>query len=182
MRLRWLIPLLILPLSACMVPPPQLAKGPFQNIPVAQAQQQELRGGRVRWGGTIASVDVGKTDTCFEIVSHPLDKEARPVASDETGGRFIACAPGFYDPSVYAEGREVTVTGTLESPVTRKIGERDYLFPRVKASVVYLWPRRPPYRSYSYPYYYPYYGYRPFYDPFMDPFWYPYWGPWPYGY
>jgi len=177
MRLRWLIPLLILPLSACMTPPPQLAKGPFQNLTVAQAQRHDLSGGRVRWGGTIASVSVGKSDTCFDIVSHPLNDEARPIGRDETSGRFIACVRGFYDPTVYAEGRDVTVAGTLESPVTKKIGERDYLYPLVKAEVVYLWPRRPRYRAYSYPYY----GYYPYYDPFVDPFWYPFWGPWPYG-
>jgi outer membrane lipoprotein len=48
-----------------------------------------------------------------------------------------------------------------------KVGEYNYAYPRVEASVVYLWPERVMMN----------YG-----PGWYDPFWGPYWGPWgPYG-
>jgi outer membrane lipoprotein len=108
-------------------------------------------------------------DTCFEIVRRPLDATARPRATDESDGRFIACATGFYDPAIYAEDRELTVVGTIVPPVSRPIGDYEYRYPRLAAEVVYLWEERayPVYAPYPYgPYYGPWY-----YDPFWDPFW-----------
>jgi outer membrane lipoprotein len=96
----------------------------------------------VRWGGAIVNVRPGRDATCFEIVSKPLDPQARPRDGDETFGRFVACVPGFYDPAIYAPQRELTVTGTLAEPMQRQVGEYDYRFPVVKADTVYLWPRR----------------------------------------
>lgn len=154
-------------LSSCMVPPPALRQGgAFADIAVAQAQQHDLSGQRVRWGGTIAKVTPREKETCLEIVSRPLDDQARPEDSDETFGRFLACSSGFYDPDVYRRGREVTVVGTLQPAVAGKIGELTYYYPKVAAETVYLWPKRR-LRKYVY-------------EP-IDPFWYPYYGPWPYG-
>jgi len=137
-------PLLALPLllGACARPPGAL-RGSFAPLTVRDAQARAAVGERVRWGGTIVNARPGKDSTCFEIVSKPLDEQARPVDSDETLGRFVACAPGFYDPEVYAPGREVTVTGTLAEPMSRKVGDYEYRFPVVKADTVYLWPKRP---------------------------------------
>jgi outer membrane lipoprotein len=150
-------------LSACPTPPPPLA-GTFPETTVEQAQQKDLTGQRVRWGGTIVTVTPGENDTCFEIVSRPLDAQARPRRTDETSGRFLACAPGFYDPAIYGVGRNVTVVGTLQASVVRKIGEHEYHYPQVSAEEVYLWPERVP--AYTY------------YAPWPDPFWYPgWWGP-----
>jgi len=150
-----------------MMPPPALRDGgTFADITVAQAQQYELSGQHVRWGGTIVKVTPHENQTCLEIVSRPLDDEARPIATDETFGRFLACSSGFYDPEVYREGRKVTIVGTLESSVVGKIGELSYHYPKVAAETVYLWPKLPP---------------RYIYQP-IDPFWSPYYyGPWPYG-
>jgi len=149
-----------------MMPPAALrGAGTFADITVAQAQQHDLSGQHVRWGGTIIKVTPHESQTCVEIVSRPLDDEARPVDTDETFGRFLACSSGFYDPEVYGEGRKVTVIGTLESSVVGKIGELSYQYPKVAAETVYLWPKLHP----------PRYIYQP-----IDPFWYPY-GPWPYG-
>lgn len=153
-------------LSACAVPPEPL-QGAFREVTVRDAQQQDLTGTRVRWGGIIVSVNPEKEDTCIEIVSRPLDDRTRPRRTDQTFGRFLVCAPGFYDPAVYGKGREVTVIGALQTPVIRKIGEHDYVYPQLTADMIYLWPERERTEMY-----YPY--------PYPDPFWYP-WGPWPYG-
>ncbi len=148
-------------LASCASVPDRLSGTNFAQVTPHMAQNQDLVGRRVRWGGSITKVVPGRQETCFEVVSHPLDSSARPEDVDQSDGRFIACTAGFYDPAVYAEGREITVVGTLEIPQLGKIGEYQYRFPRVSASAVYLWPKRE-----IYPYYPPY-----------DPFWYPP-GPW----
>jgi len=150
-----------LPLIAACAPriPPTL-QGTFPEVTVAQAQTQNITGERVRWGGEIASTTPQNGQTCFEVVAKPLDRKTRPIATDDSSGRFIACAPGFYDPTIYAPGREVTQVGTLDGTSTAKVGDYDYTFPKVSVETVYLWPKRvPPELAYPYGYYgYPGWG------------------------
>ncbi len=169
MNRRWLL-LSVLPCvwGACVTPPAVLSGGAFSETTVEEAQSRDLTGQRVRWGGSIVATEPGKDETCFEVVSRPLDREARPRRTDDSDGRFLACAAGFFDPAVYAEGREISVVGTLQATTLRKIGEYEYRYPRVIAENVYLWPKREPVP----PYYY--------YGPWAGPPWYSVWGPWPY--
>lgn len=99
-------------------------------------------GAPVRWGGTIAGVEPGAGHTCFQIVGRPLGPSARPVDTDQTNGRFLACREGFYDPAVFVEGRELTVTGRIDGVEDREIGAYLYRHPRVDAERIYLWPER----------------------------------------
>lgn len=133
--------LLLVPLAACMRPPQNLA-GKYDPITVPEAQTAPREGVAVRWGGQLISTQPGRDQTCFEIASLPLDSTARPEASDESRGRFLACAPGFYEPAVYTPGREVTVVGALNGTTSGKVGEYDYTYPRVDAATVHLWPER----------------------------------------
>ncbi|TBR39179.1 MULTISPECIES: Slp family lipoprotein [Dyella] len=146
---------------------PQPLQGTYTQIDTSAAQQGGAGGSKVRWGGEIISTEPGPQETCFYMLSRPLDSQARPKSSHdvEGQGRFVACRAGFYDPEVFARGREVTVTGTLHGTVSKKVGDFDYAYPRIEADVVYLWPER------TYVQYPP--GY---YDPFWGPGWGPYWG------
>jgi outer membrane lipoprotein len=146
----------------CMRPPRQLT-GTFAPLTVAEAQARPRLDERVRWGGEIVSTSPGPGRTCFEVVSLPLDRQARPRLSDQTFGRFIACVPGFYDPAIHAPGREITVVGALAAPTTGKVGEYDYTFARVDAETVYLWPEREPV------------VYSPWVGPYWGPVWSVYW-------
>jgi outer membrane lipoprotein len=147
-------------LAACARPPRPIA-GEFPSVQVADVQRGDHTGERVRWGGVIVETRPEQDRTCFELVSLPLDGRARPRLVDDTYGRFEACAPGFYDPAIYQERREVTVVGAVQDVVTGKVGDYDYRFPRVAAETVYLWPERP--------------------DPSVVYYGaYPYWNPWPY--
>lgn len=145
------LPLALMALAACARPPGVL-RGTFPPLTVAEAQREAGVGERVRWGGEIVSATPEASETCFEIVSKLLDREARPGSGDESFGRFIACAPGFYDPAIYAPGREVTVVGTVEPVTDGQVGEVEYAFARVRAETVYLWPRRVPRDVVYYPY------------------------------
>ena len=134
--------LFLVSLAACMRPPANLA-GRYEPVTVRDAQAEPREGLAVRWGGRLVSMQPGRGQTCFEIASFPLDGAARPQPSDESLGRFIACAPGFYEPTVYTPGRDLTVAGALNGATTGKVGQYDYRFPRVDATTVYLWPERP---------------------------------------
>jgi outer membrane lipoprotein len=153
----------LLMLAACRPPAP--LQGTYPPLTPTGALQPGTTGERVRWGGEIASTTPKNGETCFEVVSKPLDGRARPETTDQTDGRFVACAAGFYDPQVYEPERQITVVGTLEAPTPGKVGEAEYSFATLRADSVYLWPKRP--RDLGY--YYPYGG------------WGPYWGwggPW----
>jgi outer membrane lipoprotein len=157
---RAVLLLALVMLAACMRPPRPIA-GDFPPVQVTDVQGGAHVGERVRWGGIIVETRPEQDQTCFQIVSLPLDARARPRIVDQTYGRFEACASGFFDPEIYQARREVTVVGTVQDVVAGSIGGHEYRFPGVAAETVYLWPQRPDY--------YPYYG--------GDP----YWDPWPMG-
>ena len=129
-------------LAACATQPTPL-QGEYVEVTPQDAATADVTGQVVRWGGRIVRTEPQNNRTCFEVLSTRLDSYARPYwATDDVGGRFIACRAGFYDPAVFEPNREVTFTGRVEGYDNRKIGGYDYRFPRVAADVVYLWPVR----------------------------------------
>lgn len=127
-------------LAACASQPKPL-QGEFAQISPRDASSIDRTGALVRWGGRIVKVEPQSNRTCFEMISTRLNTFGRPYwATDDVGGRFIACRDGFYDPALFQTNREVTFTGHIDGYENRRIGEYDYRFPRVAADVVYLWP------------------------------------------
>ena len=142
--------------SACTTIPEQL-KGDYTSLIPENTSEKNLQT-PVRWGGVILETRPEDDFTCFEILSKQLEKSMRPENADQSGGRFIACKPGFYDPEVFEKGREVTVTGKLIHMDVRTIVEYDYHFPVVDIEFMSLWPERRERIHYDY------YGmYRPYY-------------------
>ena len=129
-------------LAACASQPVPL-QGQFNPITPREAADHDSTGAMVRWGGRVVQVEPQPNRTCFEMISTRLNSYGRPYwASDDIGGRFIACRTGFYDPALFEKNREVTFTGRIDGYDTRKVGGYDYRFPHVDADVVYLWPVR----------------------------------------
>ena len=146
-------------LGSCTSIPEQL-KGEYTALTPKGTTENDLQT-PVRWGGTLLDTRPEDKYTCFEILSKQLQTSTRPIISDQAGGRFIACKPGFYDPEVFKKSREVTLTGKIIHIDVRKVGEYDYHFPVVDIEFMILWPKRRNRVYYSYrPYYwhYPYYG------------------------
>jgi outer membrane lipoprotein len=129
-------------------------KGP--TLAAVRANPDIFLDQRVRWGGSIARVENRRDDTLVEIVQHPLLDSGRPRSSTTSAGRFIARIPGFLDPAIYAEERQLTVVGTLQPSIARNIGEYPYQYPVVVADTFKLWKESDDSRVI---YYYP------------DPFW-----------
>jgi outer membrane lipoprotein len=137
-----LLSTLVLGLAACVTQPRPL-QGQFTQITPREAVDRDSTGAVVRWGGRIVEVEPQSNRTCFHMISTRLDTYGRPYwASDDVGGRFIACRNGFYDPAVFERNREVTFTGRIDGYENRRIGQYDYRLPRIAADVVYLWPVR----------------------------------------
>lgn len=155
-------------LGACATAPQPL-QGSFTQVTPRDATAGAQVGAQVRWGGRIIETKPDQNATCFQLVSRPLNATGRPSSSepDNTDGRFIACRAGFYDPAVFAPGREVTFVGRIESFENTRIGEYDYRLPKVNADVVYLWPEVREVEVVP----------SPFYDPW-GPYWGPRWGYW----
>lgn len=130
-------------LAGCATAPKPL-QGSFAPLAPAQASDSQAVGDAVRWGGRIVKVMPDARATCFEILGRDLSSSARPTRldTDVSNGRFIACRSGFYDPEIFTDEREVTVTGRIEGYEMRPIGEYEYRYPRVAADVIYLWPER----------------------------------------
>ena len=168
MRQSFAIPFIAaVTVGGCATVPQPIAGKDFATMTPQQAASQNARGERVRWGGEIISVDTKPDSTCFEILSRELYSDARPNGHDASGGRFIACGKGFYDPEVYTKGREMTIVGQVTGTEQHQVGDYNYTYARVDTDGVYLWPHRD--------YYYG--GYDPWlyaYDPFWNPWW---WGP-----
>ncbi|GAA5079665.1 Slp family lipoprotein [Lysobacter panacisoli] len=145
-------------LAACTTQPTPL-QGTFNPITPRDASAADSTGASVRWGGRIVNVEPQANRTCFEMISTNLGSSGRPYwGSDDTGGRFLACRTGFYDPAVFEKNREVTFVGRVDGYENRRIGEYDYRFPRVEADVVYLWPVRETVDVVSYPAPWPWWG------------------------
>lgn len=156
---------------------PQPLVGNYAPVSLEAARAGSANATPVRWGGEIIQTQPREQQTCFFVLAEPLDSQARPRSGAESQGRFVACKQGFYDPEVFAKGREITVTGTLAGTAQHKIGEFDYTYPKVEANNVYLWPKRPLYIERPYD---PWGPWGP--GPWGDPFWGGGWGygPWYY--
>lgn len=165
MRTTIFMALIALLTSACASLPPAPGGSTVADITPQDALAPGALGKTVRWGGNILETRPEATRTCFEVIGRPLGDAGRPQETDKSYGRFIACAPGFYDPAAYGKNRLVTFVGTVEKPTQGKVGEYRYTFPRLAANSVKLWP---PQRNMARDNYYD------------DPFWNPFWGPWPY--
>lgn len=146
-------------LAACATAPAPL-QGDYAAITPRDAADRDSTGATVRWGGRIVQVEPKENRTCFEMIATRLNAYGRPLwATDDTGGRFIACRAGFYDPAVFEKNREVTFTGRIDGYENRRIGGYDYRFPHVAADVVYLWPIRERVNVITRPAPWPWWGY-----------------------
>ncbi len=144
MKIQILLPLAAsVALAACATAPKPL-QGQFSMVSPRDAVPTQQVGTPVRWGGRIIETNPGQGQTCFQMISRPLNGSGRPstTSADASDGRFIACRAGFYDPAVFEPGRDVTFIGKIGGYENTRIGEYDYRLPKLDADVIYLWPEQ----------------------------------------
>lgn len=130
---------------ACACSPvPQALRSEAVELSPAQARVAGRTGLPVRWGGRIVATRPMGERTCFDVIGSALSVYARPRhMADDGSGRFVACAPGFYDPALYLKNREITVVGRIEGFEPPRQATPGYAQPRVAATSVHLWPQAP---------------------------------------
>ena len=143
MLLRFNLLVVLLLLSACASSPGLDSSGVDRLLtPRGVTAAPQLAGGKqVLWGGVIVHTTNLKDSTQMEVLAYPLDSSERPQTGSDAQGRFILEQAGFLDPASYAEGRLVTVVGTLSGTRAGRVGESGYDFPVVSARQIHLWPR-----------------------------------------
>ena len=110
----------------------------------ARATPDRALGQKVLWGGVIVDSRNLKDHTRIEVVSYPLDRDLRPDIEARPGTRFLLENAGYLETADYAAGRELSTVGTVTGTVKGKIGEADYIYIRLRADQLHLWPKERP--------------------------------------
>jgi outer membrane lipoprotein len=129
-------------LAGCSSVPEKIRTAPLEAPTLTQVRQapETHTGSQVRWGGTIARVENRQDETRIEIVARALRGDGEPKQLDSSEGRFIARIRGFLDPAIFAEGRRLTVVGSIDEVVERQLGQMRYRYPLLEVEAYYLWP------------------------------------------
>lgn len=93
-------------------------------------------------GGEIVQTSNRASETQLEVLQKPLGRFEQPCLTDDSDGRFMARCDAYLDPSVYTQGREVTVAGRVLGSTSGAIGEVTYAYPVISCLEVHLWPER----------------------------------------
>ena len=91
------------------------------------------------WGGTILDTRNLKESTQIEVLAYPLDSFHRPMQEERPLGRFIIQHQGFLEPTTYAQGRLLSVLGSVSGSYSGKIGESSYTYPVISTQQLHLW-------------------------------------------
>jgi outer membrane lipoprotein len=104
-----------------------------QRNPSGHAGEVLLLGGRI--------IENRAPDGFSELVvlQMPLGGGDRPRNIDASEGRFLVRSSQFLDPSIYENGRLLTVVGRLVGSESRKIGGFDYVYPVIEAVEIKVW-------------------------------------------
>lgn len=136
--------LICLMVAACAAGPRFSVEGVDTAVSPREAlkEAERLRGTAVLWGGLIVQTENLADRTRIEVLGYPLDSNQRPDTGRAAQGRFLVMRDGYLEPSDYAQGRAITVSGRLLEPVDGRVGEAAYRYPVVTGDQLYLWPRR----------------------------------------
>ena len=103
------------------------------------AEAELSRGKIVLWGGTILDSRNLKDSTQLEVLAYPLNSSHRPMQDKKPLGRFIIKQPGYLETATYAQGRLITVLGSVANNQSGKVGESSYTYPVIHAQTLHLW-------------------------------------------
>jgi outer membrane lipoprotein len=132
----------VMVLAGCAPPfPRELLEEVDRNIIFADLMKDPARysGKLVMLGGMIVKTTNLQEGTEVEVLQIPLDSDARPLPTDETGGRFLVLVERFLDAAVYQRGRSVTVIAETAGVRVQPLDEIEYRYPVLQARAIHLW-------------------------------------------
>ncbi len=129
-------------LAACASPPLQTKSVNTHLLPNALKHNPESVTGTVLWGGVIISSVNLPEQTQLEVLGYPLDRTQRPMSKADAVGRFLVNTPGYLETVDYAEGRLITVVGSLQGVISGTVGQAQYDYPSLRANKIHLWNER----------------------------------------
>lgn len=141
MSRRLYVPILFALLLGCAsVPEFDTSKVDRSLTPQSVIAEPEISSGKVAlWGGTILETRNLKQTTQIEMLAYPLDASQRPMLEGKPLGRFIVNHSGYLEPTTYAQGRHLTVLGTVSGSQDGSVGETSYSYPLIDDSQLHLW-------------------------------------------
>ena len=167
--MKWFLFFNIFFLQACSNLPENIKNAPSVEIQLHDvlSDSNNYQNNPVRWGGKIIDVE-NKTDkTKIQILTYPLNYYGRPQLNQSPLGRFLTVSKQFLDPAIYTKDTEITISGSLQGTVEKRVGEKKITMPVVAIDAHHVWPQNQQNYSRSYNYY-PYYGYRQRYYPYYS--------------
>lgn len=129
--------------ASCAPPFPKEALDRVEkSVPFKELRENPDRfiGKWVMLGGMILDVKNTNDGTIIEILQHKLDRQGRPMNTDETEGRFMVFSLQFLDAAVYHKGRLLTVIGEVSGQRVRQLGEVEYRYLFLAVKAIHLWP------------------------------------------
>jgi outer membrane lipoprotein len=105
-----------------------------------QQDPEKFKGQTVIFGGRIIEAQILTQGPELMVLQIELDSTDRPLADDQSKGRFLVHAKQFLDPAIYPQGTLVTLVGTLEGSEQRLIGQMSYRYPVINALEIKKWP------------------------------------------
>jgi outer membrane lipoprotein len=143
MLYRFYLPLLFVLLAGCASTPEfDTSQVDASLTPQSVIAEPEVNRGKVAlWGGTILDTRNLQDKTQIEILAYPLDGSHQPRLESKPLGRFIIEHTGFLEPASYAQGRQLTVLGTIGGTQSGQVGESSYSYPVVRDQQLQLWPQ-----------------------------------------
>ena len=104
------------------------------------AEPEASRGKVALWGGMILDTRNLKDTTQIEVLAYPLNASNKPMLESKPLGRFIIKHSGYLEPATYAQGRHLTVLGSVSGKHSGKVGETSYDYPVISDRQLHLWP------------------------------------------
>ena len=113
--------------------------GPFSDV---QKTPDTYLGEIALFGGKILDNQASPAASELTVLHLHTDSRHRPEDNDQSEGRYLIQSDQFLDPAIYKKGALLSVVGRLSGSETRTIGGFDYVYPKLRAMEIKLWPKR----------------------------------------
>lgn len=126
--------------------PSRIRQPPYHDTQLTEVQRNipDHVGNPVRWGGAILSLQNVEGWTRIQVLGHSLDHMGRPQTGSPDLGVFVVEAKIPFDTATYAQGREITVAGTVSAAVQSQSQGKQAQVPLITAEDLYLWGKTQP--------------------------------------